>query len=77
MASIIDRLGSQDFPRLRVGIGRPPGRMEAADYVLEDFSPQDAAFLPEILDRAAEAALAFTVEGLEAAMNSFNGPIDE
>jgi len=77
MASIIERLGSQDFPRLRVGIGRPPGRMEAAAYVLEDFSRQEAALLPEILDRAAEAVLTFTVEGLPAAMNRFNGLLDE
>lgn len=77
MASIIERLGSQDFPRLRVGIGRPPGRMQAADYVLEDFSRQEAAILPEILDRAAEAVLTFTVEGLPAAMNRFNGALEE
>ena len=38
MTSIIERLGSQDIPRLRMGIGRPPGRMEAADYVLQEFS---------------------------------------
>ena len=77
MASIIERLGSQDFPRLRVGIGRPPGRMEAAAYVLEDFSRQEAEVLPEILDRSAEAVLTFTVEGLAAAMNRFNGTLDD
>jgi len=77
MASIIERLGSQDFPRLRIGIGRPPGRMEAAAYVLEDFSRQEAEVLPEILDRSAEAVLTFTVEGLAAAMNRFNGTLDD
>jgi PTH1 family peptidyl-tRNA hydrolase len=77
MVSIIERLDSQEFPRLRVGIGRPPGRQQAADYVLEDFSRQETAILPEILDRAADAALAFTAEGLDAAMNRFNGTIDE
>lgn len=77
MASIIERLGSQDFPRLRVGIGRPPGRRQAADYVLEDFSRQEAGLLPEILDRASEAVLTFTVDGLPAAMNRFNGSLDE
>jgi len=77
MASIIERLGSQDFPRLRVGIGRPPGRQQAADYVLEDFTGQEVALLSEILDRAAEAVLTFTVEGLTTAMNRFNGSVDD
>jgi PTH1 family peptidyl-tRNA hydrolase len=77
MASIIERLGSQDFPRLRVGVGRPPGRMNAADYVLEDFTRQEAAILPEILDRAAEAALVFVEDSLDAAMNRFNVALDE
>jgi PTH1 family peptidyl-tRNA hydrolase len=72
MVSIIERLGSQDFPRLRVGIGRPPGRKDAAAHVLEDFSKAEAEFLPDILQRAADAALAFIAEGLEASMNRYN-----
>jgi len=73
MASIIERLGTQEFPRLRLGIGRPPGRMEAADYVLQDFSAGEQELLKLTLDRAAEAALVFVAEGLEAAMNQYNG----
>lgn len=73
MASIIERLGTQDFPRLRVGIGRPPGRMDAADYVLQEFSRQEAEFLSVLLDRAADAALTFVTDGLQAAMNQYNG----
>jgi PTH1 family peptidyl-tRNA hydrolase len=73
MSSIIDRLGTQDFPRLRLGIGRPPGRMEAADYVLQDFSSGEKDLLRLTLDRAAEAALVFVAEGLETAMNQYNG----
>ena len=73
MASIIEHLGTQDFPRLRLGIGRPPGRMEAADYVLQDFSRADLKNLSEVLDRAADAVLTFVTEGLNAAMNKFNG----
>ena len=73
MDSIIQRLGSEDFARLRVGIGRPPGQMEAGDYVLKHFSPSEAAILPQILDRAVDAILTFTAEGLEKAMNVFNG----
>lgn len=73
MSSIIERLGTQEFPRLRLGIGRPPGRMEAAAYVLQDFSKAEAEFLAPILDRAVEAVLAFVNQGLEAAMNRYNG----
>jgi peptidyl-tRNA hydrolase, PTH1 family len=73
MASIIERLGTQDFARLRIGIGRPPGRMQAADYVLQNFSKADAEFLPGVLDRGADAALLFTTQGLDAAMNQYNG----
>ena len=73
MASIIERLGAQEIPRLRLGIGRPPGRMEAADYVLQDFSAGEKELLKLTLDRAAEAALIFVAEGLEAAMNQYNG----
>ena len=73
MASIIERLGSQEFPRLRLGIGRPPGRMEAAAYVLLPFKKDELEQLPLLLERAVEAALVFVTSGLEAAMNQFNG----
>jgi PTH1 family peptidyl-tRNA hydrolase len=73
MASIIDHLGTQEFFRLRIGIGRPPGRMEAAAYVLEDFSAQEQEELPPLLDRAIEAILTFASDGKEAAMNKYNG----
>ena len=75
MASTIERLGTKDFPRLRLGIGRPPGRMAAADYVLQDFSRADLLIVSETLDRAANAVLTFVTEGLNAAMNKFNGGI--
>ncbi len=72
VTSIIEHLGSKDFPRLRIGIGRPPGRMDPADYVLQDFPSADLVTLSETLGRAAEAALVFVTEGLEVAMNRFN-----
>jgi peptidyl-tRNA hydrolase, PTH1 family len=72
MASIIQHLGTQDFPRLRFGVGRPPGRMLAAAYVLQDFDRDEAEILPQLLDRAAEAALLFVSAGLETAMNKYN-----
>ncbi|MCS7323830.1 MAG: aminoacyl-tRNA hydrolase [Thermoflexales bacterium] len=74
MRSIIAQLGTEDFPRLRVGIGRPPGRMAPRDYVLQDFTPAERALLREALDRAAEAVRLWLVEGLDRAMNWVNAP---
>jgi PTH1 family peptidyl-tRNA hydrolase len=76
MASTIERLGTKDFPRLRLGIGRPPGRMDPSAYVLQDFSREEMKILSEIVDRAAEAALTFVVDGLNKAMNKYNGSVD-
>jgi PTH1 family peptidyl-tRNA hydrolase len=76
MLSVIERLGTQEFPRLRIGIDQPPGRMDSADYVLQDFSRAQAEFLPEILDRAVDASLTFIEQDLQAAMNRFNGPLE-
>ena len=73
MASIIERLGSQDFPRLRIGIGRPPGRMDAAAYVLQDFSKGDQEFLDAALDRTVAAVYEWVAQSLESAMNKYNG----
>ncbi len=73
LESIQERLGTQDFPRLRVGVGRPPGSKMAAAYVLQNFSHEEAEFLTPLLDRAAEAALSFIIDGLERAMTRFNG----
>lgn len=72
MRSIQERLGAEDFPRLRFGIGRPPGRMDAAAYVLQDFNRSEAAELPMVMDRAVDAILTFVCEGLEKAMNLYN-----
>ena len=73
MISIIEQLGSQEFPRMRLGIGRPPGRMEATDYVLQDFSAKEGEILSITLETAIEAALTFVTEGLVPAMNKYNG----
>ncbi len=70
--SAIQHLGTNDFSRLRLGIGRPPGRMDPAAYVLQDFAKGDEQFLSETLDRAADAVFAFVDDGLDAAMNRFN-----
>jgi PTH1 family peptidyl-tRNA hydrolase len=76
IASTIERLGTKDFARLRLGIGRPPGRMDPAAYVLQDFSRDEMKIMSELLDRAADAALEFVVNGLDKAMNKYNGSIE-
>ena len=75
MASTIERLGTNEFPRLRLGIGRPPGQMQAPDYVLQDFSNADLKIISETLNRAVEATLTWVTDGLEAAMNKYNGVV--
>src|SRR5687767_15892584 len=76
MASAIEQLGTKGFPRLRIGIGRPPGRMDPSAYVLQDFTREEMKILSEIIDHAADAALEFVKNGLNAAMNKYNGAID-
>jgi PTH1 family peptidyl-tRNA hydrolase len=76
MASIIEKLGTKDFPRLRLGIGRPPGRMDPAAYVLQSFSRDEMQTLSEVLDHGAEAVLAFVIHGLNKAMNEYNGSVE-
>lgn len=73
--SIADKLGTSAFPRLRFGIGRPPGRMDPADYVLEQFSASEQELLRMTLEQAAAAARTFIREGLEKAMNQYNGEV--
>jgi len=72
MRSIIEQLGGRDFPRLRIGIGRPPGRMDPAAYVLQDFSAQERPLLEETLERAVAAIETWLMEGIETAMNRYN-----
>jgi PTH1 family peptidyl-tRNA hydrolase len=70
--SIIQELGTKDFPRLRVGINRPPGRMPVSSYVLQNFTDQEAETLPFVLDQAADAILTFVDLGLNQAMTTYN-----
>ncbi|HEC21296.1 MAG TPA: aminoacyl-tRNA hydrolase [Chloroflexi bacterium] len=76
MKSIIERLGSEGFPRLRIGIGRPPGRMDPAAYVLQDFSEEERAIMQEVYERAADAIETWLTDGIELAMSRYNGPLD-
>lgn len=72
MRSIVGQLGSSEFPRLRVGIDQPPGKMDAAAYVLARFSKEQEADLPELLDTVADALELVVRDGLMAAMNRYN-----
>jgi PTH1 family peptidyl-tRNA hydrolase len=76
LGSIIEKLGTKDIPRLRIGIGRPPGRMDPAKYVLQNFSRDEVNELSSILDRGADAVFAFVTEGLNKAMNEYNGSVE-
>jgi PTH1 family peptidyl-tRNA hydrolase len=73
MDSIIRELGTTSFPRMRIGIGRPPGRMDTAHYVLEGFLPSELELLEVVLDRAVQAEMTFLEAGIEQAMSKFNG----
>lgn len=72
MKSIIEKLGTQEFARMRVGVGRPKGRMNTPSHVLQDFSRAEQDILPFVLGRATEAAQTFIHEGIVAAMNKHN-----
>jgi PTH1 family peptidyl-tRNA hydrolase len=69
--SIVRHLG-KEFVRIRVGVGRPRGRREAADHVLAEFSSAERKELPYVVDRAADAAEAVITRGVERAMNEVN-----
>ncbi len=72
LRSVESSVGSKEYARVRVGIGRPPGRMDPADYVLKDFSPGERKELPFVLDRAADAVEAAMRDGVAAAQNTFH-----
>lgn len=70
--SIIDHLGTRDFPRIRVGVGRPPGETAASDYVLSRFSGDEQRELPDLFARIEEAVERIMTDGVPAAMNAIN-----
>lgn len=76
MKSIIHHLGN-GFPRLRLGIDRPPGRMPPAAYVLQDFGDEEWPIVEQMLDRAVKAIDVFLRDGVELAMSRFNGSVVE
>jgi len=73
ISSIIQNLGTQQFNRIRIGIGRPPGRMDPADYVLQNFPKQEEKELPLLFDTVTKAVECILDSSIEIAMNKFNG----
>ncbi|HUY51609.1 MAG TPA: aminoacyl-tRNA hydrolase [Streptosporangiaceae bacterium] len=73
LRSITAALGTRDYHRVRFGIGRPPGRMDPAAYVLRDFTAAERKELPFLVDRSADAVESLLSSGLAAAQNAFHG----
>ena len=76
LRSITAELGTGDFARLRIGIGRPapPSKTQVVDFVLQDFNAEERGFLPDLLDRAATAVKLALEQGVGLAMNHVNKP---
>ena len=70
--NIIAHMGTQEFPRVRIGVGAKPDRMDLADYVLGRFSQVERPVMEGAFEEAAEAAIAVVEDGIDAAMNRFN-----
>ncbi|TFC37230.1 aminoacyl-tRNA hydrolase [Cryobacterium sp. TMT1-19] len=74
LRDIIAAAGTNEFIRIRVGIGRPPGRQPAADFVLHDFTSPERSALPNLLTDAADAIELIAAEGVAAAQQKFHAP---
>jgi peptidyl-tRNA hydrolase, PTH1 family len=72
LKSVIERLGTQEFPRLRLGVGRGDARRDLANHVLSTFEPGERAELETFITRAADAAEMFAVDGIGTVMNKYN-----
>ena len=75
LVSIMENVAGLSFPRVRVGIGRPPQGMDAAEYVLEPFNAAELEALDEIIARTAEAVRCLVRHGIEQAMANYNRAI--
>ena len=73
LADIIARLGTDEFPRLRIGIGGPPPRWDAADYVLSRFDPDERSVIDAAVQRACEGLADWVRQGIQYCMNRYNG----
>jgi len=73
MKSVIYQIQSDQFPRVRIGIGKSPDNWDLADYVLSKFTTEERKIIDDSISMAAEAAITIVNDGVEAAMNKFNG----
>jgi PTH1 family peptidyl-tRNA hydrolase len=73
MASLVEFLGTESFPRLRIGVGAPADSGELPTYVLRTFPPDEVPVVEESIARACDAVEAFVLDGIDVAMNRFNG----
>jgi len=72
LQDIIRCLGDERFPRLRIGIGPPPENWDVADYVLSKFGKEEKPVIHEAIERAADAVVTWTTDGIETCMNQYN-----
>ncbi|MFW6437682.1 MAG: aminoacyl-tRNA hydrolase, partial [Armatimonadota bacterium] len=72
LKSINEKLGTKEYPRLRIGIGGPPGGMDARDWVLSEFAPEEREAVADAIKRACACIETAVTDGVEAAMNEFN-----
>ena len=77
LKSLIQQLGTDEFPRLRIGVGRGDSRRDLADHVLATFDTQERAVIAEAVSRSADAVECFIAEGIEPVMNRFNRAEDK
>lgn len=75
MKSTIQHLG-QEFPRMRLGVGRPPGRMDPPAYLLQDFDKEQMPVVNDMIDEAIRAIATYLTDGIQAAMNKHNGSVN-
>ena len=74
LRSISQSLGTRDYLRVRMGVGRPPGRQDTADFVLSRFNPTEIAAMPIFIDDGADAVSLLVTDGLLAAQQKFHSP---
>jgi PTH1 family peptidyl-tRNA hydrolase len=77
LKNIMQHLGTQEIDRVRFGIGRPPGRMDPAAYVLQTFKGDDEITARLVVERAADAVETWLTDGMDTAMNRYNGQVVE
>jgi len=74
LRDVARRLGTPDFLRVRIGVGRPPGRQDPADFVLRRFGAKEREEIDVTVEQAADAVLSLVAQGLEATQNRFHAP---